>query len=87
MPPLVLIRLGGLKYGPGKQAVPDVHSSGFNLLSTLGCGCVGIPFLYTGRGLGRSDAKQHKGQAYEFGGACLHVRSDSLTLVTVKKLC
>lgn len=43
-------------------------------------------FYTLGRGLGRSDAKQHKGQAYEFGGACLHVHGDSLTLVTVKHL-
>lgn len=37
-----------MKYGPGEQAVPKLHSSGFNLLSALGCGRVGIPFLDIG---------------------------------------
>lgn len=58
-----------MKYGPGEQAVPELHSSGFNLLSALGCGRVGIPFLDI-RGVGRSGAEQHKGQAYLFGGVC-----------------
>lgn len=50
-----------MKYGPGEQAVPKLHSSGFNLLSALGCGRVGIPFLDVG-GVGGCVAKQYKGQ-------------------------
>lgn len=57
--------------GPGENAVPKLHSSGFNLLSVLGCGRVGIPFL--DMGAGRSGAEQHKGQAYLFGGVCVCV--------------
>lgn len=74
-----------MKYGPSEQAVPELHSSGFNLLSALGCGRVGIPFLDIGWGVGRSGAEQHKGQAYLFGGVCLCADKDSLTLVTLKK--
>lgn len=74
-----------MKYGPGEQAVPELHSSGFNLLSALGCGRVGIPFVDI-RGGGRSGAELHKGQEYLFGGVCLCIDKDLLTLVTLKKL-
>lgn len=69
-----------MKYGPGEQTVPNLHSSGFNLLSALRCGRVGIPFLDIGEGI----AEQHKGQAYLFGGASLCVYKDSLPMGTIK---
>lgn len=72
-----------MKYGPGEQAVPDLHSSGFNLLSTLSCGIVGIPFVDLWEG---GSAEQHKGQVYLFEGVCLCVYRDSQALVTIKNL-
>lgn len=53
-----------MKYDSVEQAVPKLNSSGFNLLSALVCGRVGIPF----RDMVGSSAEQHKGQAYLFGG-------------------
>lgn len=65
-----------MKYSPGKHLVPELHSSGFNLLSALGCGRVGIPFL--DMGVGRNGAEKHKGRAYLFGGVCVGMTVKSL---------
>lgn len=74
-----------MKYGPGEQAVPDLHSSGFNLLSTLTCSCGHSISRPLGEG-GLGSAEQHKGQVYLFEGVCLCVHGDSQALVMIKNV-
>lgn len=60
--------------GLASEAGTDLRSSGFNLLSTLGCGGCGHSISRPlGGGGGWGSAEQHKGQVYLSEGACLRV--------------
>lgn len=81
-----------MKYGPGERAVPDLHSSGFNLLSALGCGRVGIPFFFSfffvgiekeGGGVGEKLVLSCTKARHICLEECVVAYKDSLTLVSV----